>query len=349
MNKEFRRLLATLMAIILCLSLVACAPKAETPAAEAPAADAPVAEPADDSSKDGYKILIGCNTAAQAFYKWEADEVERAITENYPDCTFTTFDFAGDPSNVSTFFELAVTGEYDGIIADFPDQAGHDEEMQDLRDQGIYSIKMDSNVPGDSYVNVGYDNYDLGFIVGQAAGGFLPENAKLLLIGSLSGPEPSNDRIRGFLEGIKDVGRNDVTVLAEQGSKDWQKENAMSVMEDYTQRFNEGEFQAVFCVCDDMTSGAIDVCVSAGYNMDNIQFYGVDGLANGCRKVQEGTMKATVLQNCRQIADLSVEALYSMMTGEDTSPRSLFCDPLLITAENVEDVLETHKANGMLQ
>ena len=53
-------------------------------------------------------------------------------------------------------------------------------------------------------------------------------------------------------------------VLAEQGSKDWQKENAMSTMEDYTQRFADGDFQAVFAVCDVMTSGAIVVCQSAG-------------------------------------------------------------------------------------
>ncbi|MEA4847326.1 MAG: sugar ABC transporter substrate-binding protein [Clostridiaceae bacterium] len=347
MKGTFKKLLAVLLVGALFIALGACTAQSYVGTSEGPGSSSEASEP-DKGSEKNYKILIGCNTAAQAFYKWEADAVEKVITEDYPDCTFTTFDFAGDPANVSTFFEMAVTGGYSGIIADFPDMADHSGQMKDLLDEGIYSVKMDSNIPDDVCVNVGYENYDLGYFVGEAAAELIPENAKILTIGSLSGPEPSNDRISGFLDGIKKAGRDDVEVLSQQDSKDWQKENAMNVMEDYTQRFNDGDFQVVFCVCDDMTCGAIEVCENAGYNMDNIQFYGIDGLANGCRKVQEGTMKATVLQNCQQIAELSVQALHEMMTGENTSPRSLLCDPLLITIDNVEDMLKTHEENGML-
>lgn len=345
MKRSMKRFIALMLAGMLCWSFTACGQK-ESSGNETGSTSSVSTE--GDGSGEGFKVLIGCNTAAQAFYKWEADAVEKEIKENYPDCSFTTFDFAGDPSNVNTFFETAVTGGYNGILADFPDMDDHSGQMKELKEKGIYSIKMDSNIPDDVCVNVGYENYELGKAVGTAAAEMIPKNAKILTIGSLSGTEPSNDRISGFLNGIKEAGRTDTEVLADQASKDWQKENAMNVMEDYTQRFNDGDFQVVFCVCDDMTCGAIEVCESAGYTMENIQFYGVDGLANGCRKVQEGSMKATVLQNCQQIAELSMKALYEMMTGKNTEPRSLMCDPLVITSDNVEEMIKVHKENGMM-
>ena len=156
----------------------------------------------------------------------------------------------------------------------------------------------------------------------------------------------SEDRYNGFVDALKDAGRDDIEVIAVQNSEDWSKEGAMAVMEDWTQLYDDFDF--VYAPCDDMTCGCIEVCSAAGYDTQAIRFYGIDGLANGCNAVKAGTMTATILQNAGDEAVASAEAVLSMITGEDTSSRLIALDGTVIDQENVEEIIEMHNKNNMM-
>lgn len=298
-----------------------------------------------------YKVLIGSSNQAQSFYAWLAKACEKEIEENYDDVTCDVFDIAGDPANVLTLFENAEIGGYNGIILDAPDETDYTKQMQDLKDEGIYTVRVNRSVEKADGVstNVGLNHYDLGHYTGEAAAERLPENARVLIIGSVSGNPANEDRKKGFIEALKDNKRDDVTILEQLDCGYWAKEEAMATMEDYTQKYGEDDFDAVYAVCDDMVLGAIEVCDAAGFDTQKLQFYGIDGLAGGCLAIKDGTLTATVLQNCDDEAKTGMEYLYKMMTGEDTGSYSIDLPPTVVTAENVDDIIAIHEANGMMQ
>ncbi len=296
-----------------------------------------------------YKVLIGCSNKAQSFYSWLADATEQELKNNYPDVTCDIFDIEGDDSNVLSMIELAETGGYNGMIVDIPTESVFTQQFQEAKDNGIYAVLTNKTHEADGVVTyVGLNNYNLGYSLGEVAAEELPENAKMLVI-----PGPGDtcglDRKNGFFEALEDAGRSDVTILSEQNAVDWQKENGMSIMEDWTQRFGEDDFDAIFCSNDDLAVGCIEVCEAAGYDTQTLQFYGIDGLANGCNAIKDGTMTATALQDCNKIAEEAAAALYSMMTGEDTEGTQILVDPTIITSDNVDEILAMYEENGMLK
>lgn len=165
----------------------------------------------------------------------------------------------------------------------------------------------------------------------------------------MAGNPANEDRKQGFIDALADNGRDDCQVLEALDCGYWAKEEAMATMEDYTQKYEEDDFDAVYAVCDDMILGAIEVCDAAGYDTQALQFYGIDGLAGGCLAIKAGTLTATVLQNCDDEASAGVEALYKMMTGEDVTSRSIDLPPTIVTKENVDDIIAIHEANGMMK
>lgn len=301
-----------------------------------------------DEVKDAanYKVLVGASNMSGSFYSWLAKSCQAEVEKMGIKCDI--FDFASDGSKVPTMIEQAIAGGYTGMILDIPD---HDQDimalLQEAKDNGVFCVNVNNADPVDGIsCNVGLDNYTLGKNIGGAAAKMLPENAKGLIIKATPGNQGSEDRYNGFIDALAEAGRKDVEVIAVQNSTDWSKEGAMKVMEDWTQVY--ADFDFLYAPCDDMACGAVEVCDAAGYDVQKIMFFGIDGLANGCYEVQKGTFAATVLQNANDEAKTAASVLYEMMSGTDTSSRLFALDGTIITLENVEDVLAMHKANGML-
>jgi len=353
MKKEMGR--AGKLALAMCLAgtmmMGGCGKSADALEGTVTAGDTKAAEGTKEaeSTDKGYKVLIGCSNRAQSFYAWLADACVQEINANYPDITCEIYDLKGDSTNVPTMVELAETGGYNGIIVDQVDETDYSDLYEAARENGIYTVMTnDSREPNGIVTLIGLNNYGLGHTVGEAAAEKLPKNARLLVI-----PGPGDvcalDRRDGFFDALKEAGREDVTILAEQNSIDWQKENGMSVMEDWTQKYGESDFDAVYCSNDDLAVGCIEVCAAAGYDTQKLQFYGIDGLANGCNAVKNGTMTVTVLQNCNDQAKTAAECIYNMMTGKDTECKKILLDPEVITSDNVDEIIAMHEANGMLK
>lgn len=298
-------------------------------------------------AEEQYKVLVGASNMSGSFYSWLANSCAEECEKLGMKADI--FDFESDSANVATLFEQAIVGEYNGVIIDIPDQDLPMEALlEEAKANDVYVIFVNNATEADGIsVKVGLDNYTLGNNIGAAAAEMIPENGKGLIMKATPGNTGSEDRYNGFVDALAEAGRDDIEVIAVQNSEDWSKEGAMSVMEDWTQLYDD--FGFVYAPCDDMVVGCIEVCAAAGYDTQAIQFFGIDGLANGCNAVKEGTMTATILQNATDEAVACAEALLGMIDGTDTSSRLIALDGTLITQENVDDILAMHEANGMLK
>ncbi len=307
-----------------------------------------------DSSEGGsadngkMKIMVASSDMSQSFYSWLANSTAEEFSKKYPDAEVTITDCAGDPSNVINFLEQAVTDKYKGVIMDKPDHEQDTKELVEACEEAGCHVIFTNNTEVEDGIaqGVGLDNYPLGFTIGGVAAEKLPKNAKVLIVESTAGNQGCIDRTQGFLDAIKDAGRDDVEILDQQAAGDWSKEKAMTVMEDFLQKYDK--FDAVYSLCDDMTCGCIEACANAGLDTKAIQFYGVDGLGNGCLSVKDGDMTATVLQNADDIAAKAVELWAGMEDGSITDSKNYALDPTIITSDNVDEIIAMHKENGMM-
>lgn len=298
------------------------------------------------SAEEEYKVLVGASNMSGSFYSWLANQCVEECKNLGMQASI--FDFESDSANVATLFEQAIVGDYNGVIIDIPDQDLPMEDMlKEAVENDVWVVFVNNATEADGYsVHVGLDNYTLGHNIGDVAAEMIPENGKGLIMKATPGNTGSEDRYNGFVDALEEARRDDVEVIAVQNSEDWSKEGAMAVMEDWTQLYDDFDF--VYAPCDDMICGCIEVCAAAGYDTQAIQFFGIDGLANGCNAVKDGTLTATILQNAGDEAVASAEALYEMITGEDTSSRLIALDGTVITLDNVEEIIEMHDANGMM-
>lgn len=346
-----KKVLAFLLATVMVFGLTACG-NTDTDSPEA-AAEQITADTEDNAESNAeaatgeYRVLIGASNMSGSFYSWLANACKSSLEAKGVDASI--IDLKSDSANVPSLVEMAVSGGYQGIIIDKPDhELDTDALVQEAAKEGVYTIFVNNTFGEDGVARyVGLDNYTLGYCIGTAAADVIPNGARGLILKATAGNTGSEDRYNGWMDAIKDAGRDDIEILDTKNSEDWSKEGAMAVMEDWTQMYTDFDF--VYSLCDDMVSGCIEVCDAAGMDTQKTMFFGIDGLANGCNAVKAGTMTATVLQNADEMGKVAADALVEMMDGTDTSSKKFALDGLVITADNVDEIIAMHDKNGMMQ
>ncbi len=355
---SFFKVLAVVLSLIMAIGVMTgCSTKKDTatnlPKEEASDKDAAntdttgtdAAAPAQNKT---YKVLVAASDMSQSFYSWLANSIVKAY-DSYADVEVTLVDLAGDTANVPTVIEQAISDNYDGLLIDKPSQdQDTDALLQEARNEGVYTVVVNNTTVDDGVsASVGLDNYSLGYTIGSTAAKLLPQNAEILVLKATAGNTGSEDRYNGWVKGLADAGRTDVKELDVKNSENWSKENAMAEMEDWLQVYTD--FDAAYSMCDDMVTGMIEATEAAGIDVTTKQFYGIDGLANGCKAIKEGRMTATVLQNASEMGEFAAKLCYDMFTGKVTEVGPNKLEPTVITAENVDEIIAMHEANGMMQ
>jgi inositol transport system substrate-binding protein len=123
----------------------------------------------------------------------------------------------------------------------------------------------------------------------------------------------------------------------------WNKDEAMRYMEDWIQATG-GKIDAVIAMNDNMCAGALEAAKDA--KLGNLWAYGVDGTAEACLLIKEGTMTSTSLQSAYDLASASVKLVDSMLRGGKAELVMIECP--LITKDNVDQYIEMHKRAGAL-
>ena len=340
--KKHNRMIALLLMLVLVIgTLTACAGR-QTPAADKPAAE--TANPTEQPEQKTYNVTYISKDMAQPYAIWLANSLQQIAAEDYPDFNITILDQKQDPSIGATLIDQAINQKVDGIIIQKAGGYNTDDLFKSVADAGIPLVTV--NIPVDDGVssNVACSNYELGETVGRYAKDQIPQNAKVLVLRGNPG-DLEEERWQGFKESLFDQ-RPDIEILDTQIAY-YDKAKAIAISDDWLQRFPE--IDAVISMNDGQALGFIESCKANGRDLSTIQIYGVDGLADGCLAIEAGEMTASVVQNATEQARHGLRIMHELLTGETEGPVDFIVPAELITAENVQQWIEFHKENGMIE
>ncbi len=132
-------------------------------------------------------------------------------------------------------------------------------------------------------------------------------------------------------DAIEKVGANKLA----QEICEWQKDKAQAMVENRLVAYPD--LEVILACNDDMALGAIEAMKLAGN--DKIYVVGVDANKEGCLALKAGTLKASVAQDTISYAHGAADFASKLLKGEPVE--SKICDSVLITKENVDDIMLT--------
>ena len=298
--------------------------------------------PADDAAEGAYKVAYIARAQSDSFAAWLANEMVRAAGE-YEDINLEVFDGQADDAKENAAIENAIANGFDAIIVQPNNGEAQRPYVEQIVAAGIVAITTNSridNIEGASSVDA--DPYLQAQVNAELAIEQVPENAKVVVLRGPSGNFHADERLKAWNE-VFFAARPDVQIVGDDYAN-WNKDEAMVLMEDWT--LAHGKIDAVISMNDNMAAGALEV-VKDNPEFADMLAYGVDGTAEACLLIEEGLMTATCLQSAIDLADLNMDTVHKLLTGEETQIDTDI-DAVLITAENVGGYIDMYKANGQI-
>lgn len=300
------------------------------------------------AAQDGDKVQIVyvAHGLEDMFCNWLVSCVEDQIAENYPNYEMEVLDGKLSPDVQSEQLENAIAMAPDLIFYTAADSYTCTPVVQQAQEAGIPVVLIQAPVYDDNdqsvtpYVDC--DMYEVGKMVANYALEQIPENAQVAMLLGPAGNMHSQLRYDGWTEVL--ASRPDITIVDEQRG-DWDTAEAMRITEDWLQQYPE--LDAVISLNDSMILGAIEAAKAAGRDPGtDLLTYGVDGMADGCNAVKNGTLSATALQDARELAKGGLELAERILGGEElTGEDVIHVDAALITPENVDEYIAIHESN----
>lgn len=290
------------------------------------------------------KLVYISRDMTDPFGAWLANSMqEKGEAAGYK---VTVMDEQNDAAKCVEMLENAKNSSPDAIVLQPTSDAQVLNTINSIRDEGIPVVVVNLTLPEDpeGAPTVLCDDITLGKTIGAVAAENLPENANIVILNGIPGFSVSLDRREGFQEGLLDA-RDDITVLDELDAS-FNKDEAMNAMDDWLQKYDN--IDGVICQSDGMALGAIESYKSNNKDISDVQFYGIDGLADGCLSIEAGELTATVLQDANAMADRAIEMVNGLLDGSIEGNPIESIDAEVITKDNVEDMIASHKENGLI-
>jgi ABC-type sugar transport system substrate-binding protein len=173
---------------------------------------------------------------------------------------------------------------------------------------------------------IGTDNQAAGKLAAATMAKFVGRDARVGLIGGISGDATSTKRIAGFRAGAR--GRFEMLPPV---SADWNEHKARRAAAALL-RQNRG-IDGFFAANDQMALGVAGAVAEAG-RRGKVAVVGLDGIQQALEAVESGAMSATVSQYPYTIGRLGVEACLAAASDEPL-PRNVNAPVQVVTRDNV--------------
>lgn len=286
-------------------------------------------------------VLIGDMTATYA--SWLAQSFEE-IAGDYSDYNVTIIDNKNDVATQMANLENCVTQKYDYVIVQPIDTEALADSINQTIEAGVPVCTVNGTNEGAELAScVDCDPVQQGSIPAEVALENLPDDAKVVVLLGPSGNVHSIGRREGFQETLFDA-KPDIEILDEQIAN-WYKDEAMTLMENWLQKYDR--IDAVISMNDAMALGCIEAAKAAG-RMEEMTYYGVDGLADACLSIKDGELTATCVQNAYAQAEAALDIADRVLKGE-IDRETILVDGELIDSGNVDEWIEVHTANGQIK
>lgn len=294
------------------------------------------------NAEDGYRVAYIARAQSDSFAAWLANEIMSAA-DTYDDITVDVFDGQADDEKENAAIENAIVNQYDAIIVQPNNGEAQRPYVEQIVSSDIIAITTNARIDGiEGASSVDADPYEQAAVNAKLALEQVPENAKVVVLNGPSGNFHADKRREAWQAEFFDK-RPDVEIVGEQIAN-WNKDEAVQYMEDWV--ISNDQIDAIISMNDNMAAGALEV-VAGKEEFKDILSYGVDGTAEACLLIEEGKMTATCLQSAIDLAELNMDSVHKLLTGEETQIDTDI-DAVLITKENASDYVEMYRERGLL-
>lgn len=229
--------------------------------------------------------------------------------------------------------DTLVAQKVDAVILNAVDLVGSSPAVDKVKEAGIPLVEVITYTENENYdVFVGTDPKQSGVMMGEILADKLGGKGNVALLQGQIGHSAEITRGAGLQEALFDK-YPDVKKITEQ-TANWNRDEAMSITEDWLQRFPE--ISAIAAQNDEMAMGALQAVEAAGRT--DIIVVGIDGIADAMKAVKEGRLAATVLDNVTAEGKRAVEVAVGLIKGEKFEKKELV-DYVPITADNIGQYL----------
>lgn len=191
------------------------------------------------------------------------------------------------------------------------------------------------------YVYVGSSEEAIGAQLAEAMASGLDQGAKVCALELALGQDNQIYRDKGFCEWLAE-NRPDIEIIDKQSYKQEATAEAMSITEDWIQRFGVDGIDAIATQGSTITIGVIEALKSHDAT-DKIKVSGIS-IPPTMDWILDGTAYSDLYQDPNTEAGLAVDAAIKMLNGEEVEldyPEEKWIDVAMttVTAENVQEVM----------
>ncbi|MDF2513136.1 MAG: periplasmic binding protein/LacI transcriptional regulator [Herbinix sp.] len=325
-----KKLLSTIVACTLMLSLVACSSGKNENASQNEGNPTQEAS-TDNGSEGGVKIGVLMKTMSDTYSNKLGTAIQSYVETQYPDATLYLLDGQADIAKQISQAEDLIAKKVNVIILNPQDADGSAQVLDLAASANIPVVEVNTETTRTDYASfVGSEDVEAGEIMGKYVTEQLGGSGKIAILEGEMGQSAQIKRYEGLENTIlKEAGIECVATL----SASWSRSTAMSTTEDWLGKYKD--LKAIICENDDMAMGALQACESQNREMIII---GTDAIPDALQAIKDGRLSATVLQDAAGQASTSVDVAVKVANGEEVDSRYKV-DFQLITSENVDQYI----------
>lgn len=210
---------------------------------------------------------------------------------------------------------------------------------------GIPVITVDRATKEEVASYIGRDNEEMGRLAGEKAVELLggeSATGKIIELQGDAGGTVMQARHDGFHESVEKASGIEII---EGPYSDYIRAKAVSSMQDLLQA--HPDVKLVYAHNDDMALGALQVLEQSGKSED-VKVVGIDGLMEAVKKIEEGTVQGTVINDPISLGTLAIQTAIKVGNGEEVE-KIMNADTGLIDESNVTDYVDDSKTFAELK
>lgn len=327
-----KKLFATLLALVLVLSLAACGGK------DAPANDggsAPETGSSENTPAEGgaYKIALCMSHQTNAFTIAVGKGAQEKASEL--GVTLDIFDGKQDQATQTSQIEQCISSGYDGILVEPVSVDGIVPAVKAANEAGVPVITVVQTMSGQEEHAKAYrggNDTNAGELQMQSVVDLLGGKGNIAVLYGPMGSDGQLARKGGYdkvLENYPDV----KVEFAE--TANWVTEEALSLVENWLSTGTE--INAIVAQNDGMAMGALKAVEDAGLQ-DQIIVVGVDAVDDALQAIADGRLTGTISQDAPGQGGLGVQAMVDFLNGQEIEP-VVYTECIWITEDNVSSYI----------
>jgi len=331
-----KKVLFSLLAVLLCMALIACAaPAPEAPAAPAPEAPEAPAPEAPEAPAGPFRVAISLPPADNAWQAALLASIQEAIAGDTE--IEWTVNNAVDNADQNNILATYKGGGYD-VIACLPgDGTLMTTIMEEIYDAGIPTFIIDRAIESDKYTSfVAEDNYSCGQMAADFIGEFFAgeENVKLVNLRSYTGIPIDIARYTGFIETI--VKYPNIEIIGE-ADGEFNSQAGFAAMSDLLAA--NDHIDGVFTHDDEATTGALTAIEQQG-RTDIRLITGMGGTVTAMRNIKaDNTIHKATASYFPRIGAHTVEVIREFLATGQVDKDNVR-PSTLITKDNVDEFVD---------